>query len=389
MNSLQLRSNADRFSMKVRRLSPEDMERYREKIVKVGGVDPYTMDFQEDVLPLTVDYDRIFCYLITNLSFRSGLPNRNNKSLEAFKAFQSGFVKAVNGCQYEDVYVVQGKVLHSMNLSDPPAECWVIINNSCDVDDVEDVGSIESAHCDCTAGAGETCSHVAATLYALSYAREICLGRRLSVTELPAYWMQPGGSGADENLYATVDSICFGRKRETECALRDVNLDKTDKDYQELIQSIISSGHTVAASRAFFRELNDDEDTELILRRSQLEKLSFKHFFDEQNTTKTLNELIGMVDQVNWQISEDDQNLIEQHTRDQAANILWFQLRYGRITASILLRQESKLHQNLCFLLFLEKMSFKISQLLYMANGVSIKAWPKLLNIFDLKTIVT
>lgn len=69
-----------------------------------------------------------------------------------------------------------------MNLGDPPAECWVIIDDTCGEDEGDNVGSIESAHCDCTAGAGETCSHVAATLYALSYAREICLGRQVKVT---------------------------------------------------------------------------------------------------------------------------------------------------------------------------------------------------------------
>lgn len=65
-----------------------------------------------------------------------------------------------------------------MRVNEVPADCWIIIND-CVSQDYE-VGSILAAHCDCTAGAGETCTHVSAVLYALAYAREICLGKRVN-----------------------------------------------------------------------------------------------------------------------------------------------------------------------------------------------------------------
>lgn len=66
-----------------------------------------------------------------------------------------------------------------MSVNDPPAECWIIISDA-ETED-EEAGSILAAHCDCTAGAGETCTHVSAVLYALSYAQEICLGKEVSL----------------------------------------------------------------------------------------------------------------------------------------------------------------------------------------------------------------
>lgn len=64
-----------------------------------------------------------------------------------------------------------------MRINDPPAECWILIQD--EACDGKNPGEILTAHCDCTAGAGETCSHVAAVLYALNFVRETCLGQRV------------------------------------------------------------------------------------------------------------------------------------------------------------------------------------------------------------------
>ena len=43
-------------------------------------------------------------------------------------------------------------------MNDPPARPWVALTKS---------GTVVCAHCNCTAGAGEACSHVGALLYAI------------------------------------------------------------------------------------------------------------------------------------------------------------------------------------------------------------------------------
>ncbi|XP_058824096.1 uncharacterized protein LOC131684874 [Topomyia yanbarensis] len=322
------------LSTKTQKLQPEDLARYLEKIKIVDGVDPYCMRFDAEMLPLTVDYDKIFAYLISKLSFRSGAPHKNVKSLDAYKTFQSGFVREVKGYKHNQVFVVFGKVLHSMSVGEAPAECWIIVNDN----DSEEqaLGTVLAAHCDCTAGAGETCSHVSAILYALSYAREICLGKHLSVTELPSYWIAPAGASANADLYKPIETVDFGRKRLTTCDLRDAPLDRTEEEYKKLIDNIVQTGQHVAASGAFFLRTDINvEEIEIIRCRERLESLSLQSHFNDTNVGKSLEDLVSLGKSINWTIDASDCFSIEEMTRKQHAEPLWFKLRYGRVTASI------------------------------------------------------
>ena len=51
-----------------------------------------------------------------------------------------------------------------MRVNEKPLDVWLIIDNA---------GAIESGHCSCMAGLGESCSHVGATLFALEAATEM------------------------------------------------------------------------------------------------------------------------------------------------------------------------------------------------------------------------
>ncbi|XP_062545957.1 uncharacterized protein LOC134212265 [Armigeres subalbatus] len=236
------------LSSKVSTLCAEDIKRYKEKILVVGGEDPYNFKYSTKTLPLTVDYDGILSYLLSTLSFRTDQPVRNKKSVEAYKSFERGFVKEVKGFKRENIFAVLGTVLHSMRINEPPATCWILVQN--EAGDGNEVGDILCAHCDCTAGAGETCSHVAAVLYALNFARETCLGKQISVTQLPSYWTTPSGS-VHENLYASVDRITFGQTVRTNCELQDSRIQRSESELQELIRKINDSGQTVAVGGAF------------------------------------------------------------------------------------------------------------------------------------------
>ena len=48
------------------------------------------------------------------------------------------------------------QVMHSQKMSEPPLIPWIIADKN---------GTILAVHCKCMAGLGETCSHVAATLF--------------------------------------------------------------------------------------------------------------------------------------------------------------------------------------------------------------------------------
>ena len=85
-------------------------------------------------------------------------------------------------------------------MSEKPLRPWVI---------AEAGGKILAAHCNCMAGLGETCSHVASLLWAI----EAGLRARdaVTVTGKKAYWMLP--PGVQEVPYAPIQRIKFIGKK--------------------------------------------------------------------------------------------------------------------------------------------------------------------------------
>jgi len=71
-------------------------------------------------------------------------------------------------------------VRRSQKLSDTPYSCWLVI----EVD-----GVIVCAHCNCMAGLGETCTHLAAVLFYLKVVAR--LQGMKTVTESECSWIIP------------------------------------------------------------------------------------------------------------------------------------------------------------------------------------------------------
>ena len=69
---------------------------------------------------------------------------------------------------------------NSQRLSEKPLTAWVI---------AEKDGRIIAGHCDCMAGLGDTCSHVASMLWAIESG--VCLRESMTVTQKKAYWVIP------------------------------------------------------------------------------------------------------------------------------------------------------------------------------------------------------
>ena len=90
---------------------------------------------------------------------------------------------------------------HSQRLSEKPLTPWVI---------AEKDGKILVGHCDCMAGLGETCSHVASMLWAIESG--VRLRDTMTVTQKKACWVIP--NNVKEVPYAPVKKINFiGKKK--------------------------------------------------------------------------------------------------------------------------------------------------------------------------------
>ena len=88
------------------------------------------------------------------------------------------------------------QVNHSMKMSQKPLTPWVV---------AEENGKIVAAHCDCMAGLGESCTHVASLLWAIESG--VRIRDSMTVTEKKAYWVIP--SAVKEVPYAPVRLINF------------------------------------------------------------------------------------------------------------------------------------------------------------------------------------
>ncbi|XP_057306788.1 uncharacterized protein LOC130644983 isoform X2 [Hydractinia symbiolongicarpus] len=105
----------------------------------------------------------------------------NYKSLEAHKFFVSGWVQTLFHMWLKPGYfLAKCEVKPSYRTNDKPHQPWVALNQS---------GSVLAAHCSCMAGLGETCSHVAATLYKIEAAVRLGLTTQ-TPTDVPCQWNQ-------------------------------------------------------------------------------------------------------------------------------------------------------------------------------------------------------
>ncbi|XP_061151792.1 uncharacterized protein LOC133165904 [Syngnathus typhle] len=159
---------ADLVSNEVGHLDEESKKRYREKLNLVGTTDPYLLQrsmlkspehFATADLP-DLSYPDIYNYLVDSPSPYTGKDLKAYKSLDAYKYFTAGFMHdgLIWQIPNKNRFLLMTKVKHSQRMNDPPLRPWVAIAKD---------GQILCCHCTCMAGLGETCSHSAASLFAL------------------------------------------------------------------------------------------------------------------------------------------------------------------------------------------------------------------------------
>ena len=220
-----------------------------------------------------------------------------------------------------------------MKMSQKPLTPWVV---------AEESGKIITGHCDCMAGLGESCSHVASLLWAVESG--VRIRDSMTVTEKKAYWVIP--SSVKEVPYAPVRLINFeGRKgslakltspqsspssssQPPSALARVAKPTSTEKaKFAALLASCPSKPailSLVQPHSSNYVPKSADEDLPMCLTnlyRPEYLKLSY-------------NELLKESVQKNITISPEQACLVENKTRDQATSRLWFRMRAGRITAS-------------------------------------------------------
>ena len=115
-----------------------------------------------------------------------------------------------------------------------PLTPWVV---------AECTGKILAAHCDCVAGLGETCSHVASLLFAIESG--VRIRDSMTVTQKKAYWVMP--TGIKEVHYAPVKYIDFVGKKGSAAILESLDFRPSPLTTQLPASSQVSASSTVVS----------------------------------------------------------------------------------------------------------------------------------------------
>ncbi|KAK2143704.1 hypothetical protein LSH36_819g02023 [Paralvinella palmiformis] len=208
---------------------------------------------------------------------------RNRRSLEAHNQFESGWVKTVLYYNPIDIphCILKADVTPSQRVNDTPHHPWIGLHEKDRV--------VIAAHCDCMAGLGESCSHVAALWFKVE----------------AAFYKK----SANKKLYQQSKQNRYGAPRIS-----------TDKEEKKLLDSLVScSLKPVGLSLP-----------------QQLTSL-----YKQEYASMTLTELNSEVEEI---VTDAEVKYVVKSTVNQAACTAWFQMCAGHITSS---RAHSILHTRL------------------------------------------
>lgn len=218
-------------------------------------------------------------------------------------------------------------------MSERPLVPWTI---------AEKDGRILAAHCDCMAGLGETCTHVASLLWATAAGVE----RResLTVTQKSAYWVIP--PAIKTVPYAPLSEISFvGKKRKSVCITGTTAVDPpivvqkkapqvctpSDTEKADLFNSLAKCEGAKPAVLAIVPPYSEayvpaslDQDLPMVL----------SDMYKKDYLSLGYRSLLQLANQTNVCLTADQAKAVESKTRDQAKSRIWFRMRAGRITAS-------------------------------------------------------
>ncbi|XP_065087640.1 uncharacterized protein LOC135709264 [Ochlerotatus camptorhynchus] len=212
-----------------------------------NGIDPSTVQTTPQEVPLMMTFANIYQFLVLDPNPFTGEPKDCGKGMDAIFYYKNGWVKSVSGRRVQDIYVGHGVVRHSFALNEKPLNPWILIDEH---------GKILAAHCNCAIGLLEACSHIGATLFALEGIRTSVLEKKLSVTDLPAYWRKPPASISD-NLYKKVRDIDFGRRIQKN--ILSINpLSCYESRCRDLLSVLQADGLNVTAASLYCGEINMD-----------------------------------------------------------------------------------------------------------------------------------
>ena len=313
-------------------LSEEAKSRYEEKLGILGDIeDPYVggswlvrgSSVEWHDWP-TVEYPDIYNYLIATPSAYTRDQLKAYKSLDAYNFVKNGWVAKLQVVVLPNrahSYFVHARVRHSQKVSATPLHPWI---------GVEKNGTIICGHCDCMAGLGEACSHIAAVLFALEYNTRIVAGT--TCTSLPCSWLPPSFQSVEYSPVAQIDfSLKTSTPQASQQTKRELPVSTPTEVEMEVFYKALST-----SKPAILSLVSGFSDSYMPLSEQGILPRPLTSLFDPNALTMSEEDLrTKCVDIANTiTVTAEQASCLEERTRRQASSKLWFQQRTGRVTAS-------------------------------------------------------
>ena len=223
-------------------------------------------------------------------------------------------------------------------MSEKPLTPWIIATEA---------GRILAGHCDCMAGLGETCSHVASLLWVIGVGVE--KRESLTVTQKSAYWVLP--PAVKSVPYAPIKDIGFiGKKRKVTSRVSDHDRASTSANKegspsplrkkacppteQEQSQFFDSLSSCTGAKPAVLALVSPHCDNYVPASLAPELPVVLSDLYQTEYLKLGYLELLQRAGGITIIVTSDQALAVEAKTKNQADSRLWFRMRTGRITAS-------------------------------------------------------
>lgn len=260
------------------------------------------------------------------------------KDQKAFSYFSSNWLFDVHyhPISPQSVYCfMKAKCRPSMRLDDVPHEAWVAVEKSS--------GEIQSAHCTCFAGHGQTCNHVAALLLKIDFCWQHGYVKK-AVTDQPCQWKGKGGSR--KVVPQEIKSVKLVKPKAGRVApatsshtAEKSNFTPIDMDRGMSFDEFTDRLRQVRPSAVFLGELSEDSRYPLYQQwDNEADKTDLSHL--QLQCPASLRDLasskVSPEDLLNAlpTYSDNEVYCMERATCGQNSNPMWKEQRIGRCTAS-------------------------------------------------------
>ncbi|XP_063963770.1 uncharacterized protein LOC129270480 [Lytechinus pictus] len=277
-----------------------------------------------------VEYPDVYNYLVHTPGIFTQQAMMNYRSLEAHRFFTSGWVQTIFHKKVGHHMLLKADVKPSWRVTESPHHPWIATT----VD-----GVVVAAHCDCMAGLGESCSHIAALLFKMEAA--VRMGyTSTACTEDLCKWNSCFVDNIQPCPVASIEFYSEGAKerhRTPHKRKRKESGPATPEEQSTLLGMLAGCTEpTKVIGLSAFSQYAPNFIPSATAPENPSLPPTLRKLYDANNISLSAQDMSSLCDRTfsSLSITDAQLELIDQSTQAQSSSLIWHDQRAGRITGS-------------------------------------------------------